>query len=62
MQRHRDDAVPTFLGFVDVLDLTGYLLQHADPDEFFHTPLSECINYSHADPAVRVAATEVRKK
>jgi hypothetical protein len=50
-----------FLGFVDVLDLTGYILNHADHGEFFSAPLRECINYSHKDPAVRVASSEVRK-
>ncbi len=48
-----------FLGFVDVLDLTGYVLNHSDHGEFFSAPLRDCINYSHSDPAVRLAGTEV---
>ncbi len=54
-------APPVFLGFVDVLDLTGFVLHHSDPGEFFSAPLKDCINFSHSDPAVRLAGTEVRE-
>ena len=50
-----------FLGFVDVLDLTGYVLHHSDHGEFFSAPLKDCINFSHTDPAVRLAGSEVRR-
>jgi CBS-domain-containing membrane protein len=62
------DEKSVFLGFVDVLDITGFTLSryHLDSeklrspsfaeDHFFHTPIKEVINFSKVDDSAVISA------
>lgn len=63
-----DAQTKAFLGFVDTLDIAGYILtvwkknsrqlEHGKfpARDFFSTPLHKVLNFSHVDPSVTMAA------